>query len=834
MSEVGSALQTLIPPLRFAARDGFAHVQNLKAFDQLVAGVTAKAARVGLPAAEAARMAAHVRGFDAMPGPARVNALRALLGELQPHLALPEELGALASKVQTPKAPDRSSGPVAPKPSKRRGRETAPTDTASPGSHAELGTLATPLSPTFRIHPRLAALLRKKGIACAADVLFLMPRAYEDRRKLATLAQLQPGERGSALAEVKRVDESFIGRGRRTLRIVFGDATGSISATFFNYAPWMKSRYAVGKRFILSGELRASRYGREIAHPETEPADDDDPTSLHFSRIVPLYPGFERGEQRGFRELAYRVVERFAQELEDPLPSAMRQRLGMPSLADALRQIHAPGDEVPLAALQTWMTPGHRRLAFDELFFMQLGLALRRREVKVEPGIAFRADAELLREVQARLPWALTGAQARALADIAADMRRPEPMNRLLQGDVGSGKTAVALCAALIAISNGHQAAVMAPTEILAEQHAQSMQKLLVRAGIEVGLVTGSRTAKEKREARARLAMGRTQLAVGTHALLEEEVQFAKLGFVVIDEQHRFGVMQRALLRGKATRPDVLVMTATPIPRTLAMAAYGDLDLSVIDELPPGRTPIATRVFSDKARAHAYEILGRELASGRQAYVIYPLVEESEKVDLQSATEGAEQVQAAFPGFKVGLLHGRMKGEQKDAVMRAFRDRALDILVSTTVVEVGVDVPNATVILIESAERFGLSQLHQLRGRVGRGAHASHCLLVAGYAQSEVARERLATMAETQDGFAIAQKDLDLRGPGELLGTRQSGLPELAVANLARDQDLLASARREAQAIIEADPRLESPEHLPLARALEERWEGKLALAKIG
>jgi ATP-dependent DNA helicase RecG len=303
---------------------------------------------------------------------------------------------------------------------------------------------------------------------------------------------------------------------------------------------------------------------------------------------------------------------------------------------------------------------------------------------------------------------------------------------------------------------------------------------------------------------------------------------------VVIDEQHRFGVMQRALLRGKGARPDVLVMTATPIPRTLAMAAYGDLDFSVIDELPPGRTPIATRVFHEKSRAHAYEIIGREVGAGRQAYVIYPLVEESEKSDLQSATEGAAQVQAAFPRFKIGLLHGRMKGEQKDAVMRAFSERQLEILVATTVVEVGVDVPNATVMLIESAERFGLSQLHQLRGRVGRGAHASHCLLVAGYAQSEVARERLAMMAQSNDGFAIAQKDLELRGPGELLGTRQSGLPELAVANLARDQDLLAVARREAQAIVAADPRLQSPEHLPLARALEERWEGKLALAKIG
>jgi len=822
-------LHALLPPLRYAARDAFAHVHTLKGFDALVAGAAQRALRAGLPAAVAQQLSECVKGFDAMADPARVQALRALLGVLQPLLELPPELAALAT----------AAPPVEPKPVARvkkppRQRSIPATQAPPPVAAVPTGPLSTPLSPTFRIHPKLAALLAKKGLSQVAHVLFLMPRAYEDRRQLRTLAQLVPGERGSALATVRRVEEGFIGRGRRTLKVVFGDATGSIAAPFFNAAPWMKARFALGKSFIISGELKATPYGREMAHPEAEPADDVGSGSIHFERVVPLYPGFERGEQRGIRELAHRVVERFAGAVDDPLPDALRAKLGLPALEAALRHIHFPEGEVSLPALADWRTPAHRRLAFDELFFLQLGLALRRHDVKVEPGIAFRVDDAMLNEALAKLPWPLTPAQARALGEIAADMREAEPMNRLLQGDVGSGKTAVALVAALLALANGYQAAVMAPTEILAEQHARTMQQLLIRAGVEVGLVTGSLSAKAKREARARLAMGRVGLAVGTHALLEDDVQFAKLGLVVIDEQHRFGVMQRALLQQKGARPDVLVMTATPIPRTLAMAAYGDLDLSVIDALPPGRTPIVTRVFGERARPQAWSAVSRELAAGRQAYVIYPLVDESEKLDLKSAVEGAAQVQQAFPDRRVGLLHGRMKAAEKDAVMRAFRDHQLDILVATTVVEVGVDVPNATVMVIEGAERFGLSQLHQLRGRVGRGAHASQCLLLAGGPRSAVGRERLAVMESSSDGFVIAEKDLELRGPGELLGTRQSGLPELAVANLARDQDLLAVARREALAVVDADPRLARPEHAGMRRALVERWAGKLALARIG
>ncbi|HEX4621003.1 MAG TPA: ATP-dependent DNA helicase RecG, partial [Myxococcaceae bacterium] len=448
-------------------------------------------------------------------------------------------------------------------------------------------------------------------------------------------------------------------------------------------------------------------------------------------------------------------------------------------------------------------------------------------------GIAFQVSDARVEQAKSLLPFSMTDAQERVIREIARDMARPEPMHRLLQGDVGSGKTAVALVAAAVALEDGYQVALMAPTEILAEQHERTFRSMLAPAGHTVGLLTAAGTPKQKREVRAKVASGQIRVAIGTHALIQDGVEFHRLGLAVIDEQHRFGVIQRHALMSKGVRPDVLVMTATPIPRTLAMTLYGDLDLSIVDELPPGRTPIATRIYTEKQRPKMYEALTRELDKGLQAFVVYPLVEESEKVDLADATRGAEALQATFPSHRVGLLHGRMKPEEKDAVMRRFRERELELLVCTTVVEVGVDVPNASVMVIESAERFGLSQLHQLRGRVGRGAAASHCFLMAGYARSKEASDRLGVMERSGDGFVIAEKDLELRGPGEFLGTRQSGLPELAVANLTRDGALLNLARKEAMAVLDADPALRAAENQGLVKALEERWEGRLALARV-
>jgi ATP-dependent DNA helicase RecG len=460
--------------------------------------------------------------------------------------------------------------------------------------------------------------------------------------------------------------------------------------------------------------------------------------------------------------------------------------------------------------------------------------------VKVEPGISFRATDESIQRIAGALPWPLTGAQRRAVDAIAQDMRKPEPMNRLLQGDVGSGKTAVALCAALLAVEDGYQAALMAPTEILAEQHLRSLRKLLAhRRDLHVELLTGSLGTRERAHAERLVRGGTARIVVGTHALVEEDTAFHKLGLAVIDEQHRFGVLTRARLMKKGARPDVLVMTATPIPRTLALTLYGDLDVSVLDELPPGRTPIATRVYRDAQRDRAYDVVRRELKAGRQAYVVLPLVEESEKlVDLKAATKERDRLaMEVFPDLPIGLVHGRQSAQERNEAMDRFVRGEDRILVATTVIEVGVDVPNATVMLVEHAERFGLSQLHQLRGRVGRGAAKSHCLLLTGTSGAEwgpAARERLKVMEETTDGFRIAEADLELRGPGEFLGTRQSGMPEFAVAELARDQSILQEAREEAFALIGSDPDLRRPENAALRDAFHNRWRGRLSLARVG
>lgn len=748
-----------------------------------------------------------------------------------------------APLVLTP-PPARPAPPRAPLVEKKAAPKKRKRATGAEESRAEAkllsiaphsGPLSIPLKTLGkRLGPRLLGALNKKGLRRVGDILFLLPRCYEDRRKLKTIAELNPGERGVTVGVVKHADYTSGRSGRRMFKAVIADRSGSIALTFFHAGPWLKARFTVGKQLVLSGEVRASVAGREMAHPEIEPAEDLESSSVHFNRIVPIYPGFERGDQRSFRDIAARVAESYAHHLEEPLPESLRKRLNLMTLPEALRSIHFPPEDWDLDRLDTHRSPAHLRLAFDELFFLQLGVGLKRQGVKAEKGIAFSVTPERMDRARAALPFQLTGAQRHVTEEIARDMARPEPMNRLVQGDVGSGKTAVALVAAMLALEDGYQVAVMAPTEILAEQHDRNFRRLLEPLGYRVGLISAAGTAKQKREVREAVARGEIRLAVGTHALIEGDVAFERLGLVVIDEQHRFGVLQRHTLMSKGLKPDVLVMTATPIPRTLAMTMYGDLDVSVINELPPGRTPVATRVFSEQHRARVYESVAAEIAKGHQAYIVYPLVEESEKLDLEDATQGAEKLQQVFPQARVGLLHGRMKPEEKDAVMEAFRERQIHILVCTTVVEVGVDVPNASVMVIESAERFGLSQLHQLRGRVGRGAAISHCYLVASPARSWESTERLSVMEHSSDGFVIAEKDLEIRGPGEFLGTRQSGLPELAVANLARDGDLLSLAQAEARRILERDPSLRAPEHQGLVKALEERWEGRLALARVG
>ncbi|MBV9209113.1 MAG: ATP-dependent DNA helicase RecG [Acidobacteria bacterium] len=534
---------------------------------------------------------------------------------------------------------------------------------------------------------------------------------------------------------------------------------------------------------------------------EDEDAGDPHLAAIHVGRRVPVYRKLGEFRSKRLREIVHGVLARLDDEsITETLPQDLRQRHRLINRAEALRRIHFPSEEDSIALYEQARSPAHLRLIFEEFFWVALALGLRRGERIKEPKGAVIEITDRIRDsLNSILPFRLTSAQERVIARIFDDMQSDAPMNRLLQGDVGSGKTIVALQAMLAAMENGYQSALMAPTEILAEQHSRNIKRLLAQTPYRVELLIGSQRATEKRRLHKDVASGEVQAIIGTHALIQESVAFSKLGLVVIDEQHRFGVLQRAELRARGFHPDVLVMTATPIPRSLAMTAYGDLDVSVIDELPPGRTPIKTVVVGEDKRKGVYNGVEREVRAGRQVYVVYPLVEESEKMDLKDATRMFEQLRdRIFPHFSIGLIHGKMKAAEKDEVMRSFVSGEIQILVATTVVEVGVDVPNASLMVIEHAERFGLSQLHQLRGRVGRGAEQSYCVLLASDKQTSVARERLGIMEETSDGFRIAEKDLEIRGPGEVLGTRQSGLPTFRVGNLVRDIEILETARREA------------------------------------
>ncbi|MCM2333050.1 MAG: ATP-dependent DNA helicase RecG, partial [Anaeromyxobacteraceae bacterium] len=699
---------------------------------------------------------------------------------------------------------------------------------------ARRASLAQPLSALVGAHPAPRGLLEERGRSTVEQALELWPRAWQDRTTLRRIGDLRFGDEAIVLAAVKTVRSRRTRNGRAMLEVAVADATGGMGLVFFNAPPWKEKQLPVGASLLISGKVTEGFGGRrQMTQPEVERHQPGD--SANFGRIVPVYPGPADWQHPALRKLMKRLCDELAPLAVDELPAAVRARRELQPRGEALRQAHFPPPGTDLLAAAARATPAFRRLIFEELFFLQLALARRRRGVKVEAGIAFEAGPEAVDRALARLPFELTGSQAKVLGEIARDMARPEPMNRLLQGDVGSGKTAVAFAAMLLAVQSGWQAALMAPTEILAEQHARTLSRWLAGSGVEVALVANAARGAAQKEARQAVRSGAARVVVGTHALLEAEVGFERLGLVVVDEQHRFGVLQRAALIGKGRRPDVLVMTATPIPRTLALAFYGDLDQSKITELPPGRTPVETRLFGDSQRKKAYEVALAELAAGRQVYVVYPLVAESEKTDLADATTGAEQLARLMAPHRVGLLHGQMKGEEKQAVMEAFRKGELKVLVATTVIEVGVDVPNASVMIVEHAERFGLSQLHQLRGRVGRGAAKSRCLLIAHLRKAGPdAKERLEALVATQDGFELARVDLKLRGPGELLGTRQSGQALLEVADLYRDEGILEEAREEAFALVETDPDLARPEHAAAAEALKGRWASRLSLAQVG
>ncbi len=631
--------------------------------------------------------------------------------------------------------------------------------------------------------------------------------------------------------EVTRCDIIAPGRKNPRLKMVsvtLTDGTGTVTAKWFNQT-YLKKTFQPGRRIMISGVVKKDFRGAgfEMMKPEFECIDDDDGDAeqIHTGRIVPLYRLTEGLSQRRLRSVIHGALRDFVPSVEDPLPPEIVLSNSLGDMAESILGVHFPPEGSSLEELNRGVSPWHRRLAFDELFILQAGLAALKRGTVLESGIAFAPAGRLTEKLLSALPFRLTKAQERVFNDILHDMQSPHPMNRLIQGDVGSGKTIVALMAMLVAVECGYQAALMAPTEILAEQHYITMHRLVEDLGLTVHLLTGSTKQKDL----SSISAGAADIIIGTHALIQEGVTFRNLGCIVIDEQHRFGVLQRASLRKKGLRPDTLIMTATPIPRTLALTLYGDLDYSVIDELPPGRKPVHTRTAGENQKDAVYAAIAENIGKGGQVYVVYPVIEESEESGLKAAITGMEGLRAKFPQARVGLIHGRMKPQEREAVMKEFKEGTVQILVATTVIEVGVDVPNATIMVIVHAERFGLAQLHQLRGRVGRGDNQSQCILLR-YGATADALRRLRAMVGTTDGFRIAEEDLAIRGPGEFFGTRQSGLPDLKVADLVRDARLLEGARREAFALIDEDPGLRT--HLPLRRAVEDAWGSKMDLFK--
>jgi ATP-dependent DNA helicase RecG len=685
------------------------------------------------------------------------------------------------------------------------------------------------------IGPARAQMLESKGLVAVEDLLAYAPFRYEDRTNVKTIAQLAPGEMATVIAEVKSAH--LAGFRRRSLGLfeaIFTDSSRERLLGKWFHGGYLADRFLPGMRVALYGKVELDSYTGDLllTHPEFEILTSDDSegeAALHTGRIVPIYEAAGKVTTRAFRLLLHHVLESL-EPIEDHLPQAIRNQLKLPDRWTAIRELHFPAPGTDLRLLNAFRTPAQWRLIFEEFFWLECGLSLKRAKARIQPGISFELNDRVREKIKAMLPFKPTGAQKRVLKEIASDMQEPHPMSRLLQGDVGSGKTLVAAEAAVIAIENGYQAAVLAPTEILAGQHYFYFKKLFEKTGYVVALLTGSATPREKAQLKKLFSAGLVHIGIGTHALLEEDVEWKNLGLAIVDEQHRFGVMQRLRLASKGQHPDVLVMTATPIPRTLALTIYGDLDISVIDEMPPGRKPILTKHVTEDRVEGVYSFLKKQVEAGRQAYVVYPVIEESE--DVKAAQKMHQHLsERVFPDVRVGLLHGRLKTEERETVMEAFRRGEVKILVSTTVIEVGVDVPNATVMLIEQAERFGLAQLHQLRGRVGRGAEQSHCILVTDK-MSDAARERIRTMVESTDGFYIAEMDLKLRGPGEFFGTRQSGLPTLRIGNIIRDQDVLEVARGEAQAFIANPP---SPEDLRRAvNYIREHWQRRYALVQVG
>ena len=829
-------LDRIARPIEFASRDDGAHlraVTNLSSF-------------ISSQVLSALRQAVYPKAIEA-----RLISLRDLFVDFHPTLPLAEQRRRLQTAtllIKALRAVDQQ------KLIRRKDLPTPASGSSKVTSACRSDLWNLPVRFVKGVGPKRTTVLQRLHIVTVEDALWTIPWRYEDRSVMTPIGNLVPGMMAS-ICGVIGTCEAKRTRNRRlsVLDVGVEDQSGHMQVVFFNQ-PYLEELLTVGTRVMLSGRVLSGRQGWMVPRMDVaqyEIVGEDAESTLHVGRIVPIYHETKGWTSRQMRVLVKNLLADHGIELRDHLPVPLRARQRLIPIHEALHDAHFPKTGADLQLLERGKTPAHRRLAFEELLLLQLALATRYRTVYDEPKeLRFNPRTPLLEQLGRLLPFRLTMAQDRVIREIFRDMISPRPMNRLVQGDVGSGKTAVALHALVMACGSGYQAALMAPTEILAEQHYRNLSGTLQALGLRTILVRGGDKASVKKTQTEQLASGDIQVAIGTHALIQQGVRFKNLGLAVVDEQHKFGVLQRKTLIDKGYKPDVLVLTATPIPRTLAMTVYGDLDVSVIDVLPPGRKPVRTFLFHDAQRRRAYQIVRDELSAERQAYVVYPLVEESEKTDLQAAIQGTEQLQnGEFAEFRVGLLHGRMKTAEKEAVMADFKAGTIQVLVATTVIEVGVDVPNATVILIEHAERFGLAQLHQLRGRVGRSNQQSYCLLMAqnmGRGRTRLggravgseeplsaAKERLEALVRSNDGFAIAEDDLRIRGPGEFFGLRQWGMPEFRVANLVRDVDLLQQARLEAFSLLKADPGLKEPAHQELRAAMLRKWEKKLELGSI-
>lgn len=829
-------LDRIARPIEFASRDGCAH---LKAVTNLSAFVSA----------QVLSLLGHATYPKAIE--ARLMSLRDLFVDFDPALSVQEQRRRLQVAAEHIDAL-RTAAQQQQRHSQESPVQSSHDSEVKPKERSPIWNLSVRF--VKGVGPKRTNVLQRLRIETVEDALWTIPWRYEDRSVMTPIGNLVPGMLASICGTVEKCDAKRT-RNRRLSVLELGveDQSGRMQVVFFNQ-PYLENTLSVGTHVMMSGRVMVGRHGWMMPRMDVaqyEILGEGSESTLHVGRIVPIYHETKGWTSRQMRILVKNLLAEHGLELLDHLPAPLRTRQRLIPFHEALQETHFPKTGTDLHLLERGKTPAHRRLAFEELLLLQLALATRHRAVHDEPKeLRFNPRTPLLEKLGRLLPFRLTTAQDRVIREIFRDMISPRPMNRLVQGDVGSGKTAVALHAIVMACGSGYQAALMAPTEILAEQHYRNLSGTLQALGLQATLVHGGEKVSVKRAQAGQLASGEIQVAIGTHALIQHGVKFKHLGLAVVDEQHKFGVLQRKMLIDKGYKPDVLVLTATPIPRTLAMTVYGDLDVSVIDVLPPGRKPVRTFLFVEGQRRRAYQIVRDELRNKKQAYVIYPLVEESGKTDLQAAIQGAEQLQnGEFAEFRVGLLHGRMKTAEKEAVMADFKAGTIQLLIATTVIEVGVDVPNATIIMIEHAERFGLAQLHQLRGRVGRSTHQSYCLLMAanmwpgktqwGWAVQEQkelmssAKERLEALVRSNDGFVIAEDDLRIRGPGEFFGLRQWGMPEFRVANLARDGDLLQQARQEAFSLLQSDPGLNEPAHQGLREAMLRKWEKKLELGSI-